>query len=210
MAGIIVLIPLTITYMVLRALYNILRNIFTPLLGSLLQMEKLPHALEVVFVVLLAGVVLYLVGLLSRIIAVKRLIAWGEKILTQIPLIKFFYQTSKQVLESLQLMKKQSMNRVVIVEFPRKGIMSLAFVTGEMKLPGTDEYLVNLFLPTTPNPTTGFFFMAPPDQVWDVNISMEEAMKMIVSGGIIRPREFEMKPYIPGVVGKRESQDHEI
>ena len=205
MAGIIVMIPLTITYMVLQALYNILRNSFSPFLGSLLQMKKLPHALGVVFVVLLACAFLYLVGLLSRIIAVKRLIVWGEKILTQIPLIRFFYQTSKQVLDSIQLMKNQSLNRVVMVEFPRKGLMSLAFVTGEMKIPGTDEYLVNLFLPTTPNPTTGFFFMAPPDQVWDVNLSMEQAMKMIVSGGIIKPGELEMKSYIPVFQGKRES-----
>jgi len=196
LAGIFVLIPLAITYMALRALYNILLGIFRPVMGMLLFEEEFPQGLEILITILIAGFFLYLVGLLSRMIVIKRLIGFGEKILARIPVVKFLYLTSKQVLDSIRLMKKRSLNKVVVVEYPRKGIKCLAFVTGEMRFnEGEERDIVNIFLPSTPNPTTGFFLMLPREQVWDVNITMEQATKMLISGGMLIPETFKLSPY---------------
>jgi uncharacterized membrane protein len=82
------------------------------------------------------------------------------------------------------------------VEYPRAGIRSFAFVTGKMLIKGEkEEELVNIFIPSTPNPTTGYFLMLPPDQVWDVNISMEEASKIIISGGLLSTTDLKIFPY---------------
>ena len=193
-AGIFVIIPLAVTYVILRSLINILLDFFRPL-STQIFLTPLPPFVESVLALLLALLILYLIGLLSRALVVRRIISFGEAILARIPLVKFFYLTSKQVLEAMALMKKRSLNKVVVVDYPRKGIKCLAFVTGEMPRKKEGEYLVNIFLPSTPNPTTGFFLMLPPEQVWDVNLTLEQATKMLISGGILVPKEFELKPY---------------
>jgi len=196
LAGILVIIPIMVTYIVIHGLVKILRDLFNPIFISVFSNQMHP-LLESLFSLLVVVLGLYLIGVLSANFAVKRLISFGEKILSKIPIIKFFYLTSKQVIESLALMKKRAMNKVVVIEYPRRGIRCLAFVTGEMRIEGEEGYFVNIFLPSTPNPTTGFYLMLPPDQVWDVNLTLEEATKMLISGGILVPKDIHLRPYKP-------------
>lgn len=193
-AGIFVTVPLAVTYVVMRALFDIVRNFFSPLLKFLVITKYSPF-LEAVITFLLAAGIVYLIGFLSKIIFVARLIALGERMVSRIPVVRYFYITTKQIMDSIALMKASNINKVVVVEYPRKGMLAMAFVTGVMRQPGKED-LINIFVPSTPNPTTGFFIMLPPEQVWDVNLTIEQGTKIIISGGIICPSEIELKPYI--------------
>jgi uncharacterized membrane protein len=193
-AGIFVTVPLAVTYVVMRALFDIVRNFFSPFLKLLVIAQYSPF-LEAVITFLLAAGIFYLIGFLSKIIFVARLIALGERMVSRIPVVRYFYITTKQIMDSIALMKASNINKVVVVEYPRKGMLAMAFVTGVMRQPGKED-LINIFVPSTPNPTTGFFIMLPPEQVCDVNLTIEQGTKIIISGGIICPSEIELKPYI--------------
>jgi len=193
-AGIFVMVPLAVTYVVLRGLFDIVHNFFSPLLKLLVIAQYSPF-LEAVITFFLAAGIVYLIGFLSKIIFVARLIALGERMVSRIPVVKYFYITTKQIMDSIALMKSSNINKVVIVEYPRKGMLAMAFVTGVMRQPGKED-LINIFVPSTPNPTTGFFIMLPPEQIWDVNLTIEQGTKIIISGGIICPSEIELKPYV--------------
>jgi len=193
-AGIFVTVPLAVTYVVLRGLFDIVRNFFSPLLKFLVITQYSPF-LEAVITFFLAAGIVYLIGFLSKIIFVARLIALGERMVSRIPVVKYFYITTKQIMDSIALMKLSNINKVVILEYPRKGILAMAFVTGVMRQPGKED-LVNIFVPSTPNPTTGFYLLVSPEQIWDVNLTIEQGTKMIISGGILSPGEIELKPYV--------------
>lgn len=195
-AGIFVLVPLAVTYVVIRSLFNIVRKFFKPLVVPFIFRDISPAA-EAIIGFLLAALILYLIGLLSKVIFVARIIRWGEKMLTKIPVIKFFYLTTRQVMDSIALMQKSSMHKVVMIEYPRKGIFALAYVVGLLRRKDSDDPYINVFLPSTPNPTTGFFLMLTPDEVWDINLSMEQATKIIISGGMLTPDEcVELRPFV--------------
>lgn len=190
--GIFVITPLGLTFVVLRAISNILMKTFNPVLNQL----ALPPYLDFIIALFLAFLILYLVGLFSKLYFVAKIIAYGERLLAKIPVVKFLYLTSKQVMDSLAIMQKKSLNKVVVVEYPRKGIRCLAFVTGETRRSEPEgEFFVNIFLPSTPNPTTGFFLMLLPEEVWDVNLTLEQATKMLISGGMLVPPEIKLWPY---------------
>ncbi|MBN1901262.1 DUF502 domain-containing protein [Candidatus Sumerlaeota bacterium] len=204
LTGVILLIPITVTYIGLKTLFTFLVHIFNPMVEFLFQEITLPPSVEFAIALFMTVFVLYLVGFFSRLIAVKRLISWGENILTRIPVARFIYLTTKQVLDAMRLMKERSLNKVVLVEYPREGIRSFAFVTGKMKIKGEQgKELVNIFIPSTPNPTTGYFLMLPADQVWDVDISIEEVSKIIISGGLLSTDELRIFPYKPPVDGEK-------
>jgi len=195
-AGVFVLVPLAVTYVVMRSLMDIVSGFFKPLVVPFLFKEISPAA-EFFIGILLAGLILYLIGLLSKFLFVARIIRWGENLLTKIPGIKFFYLTTRQVMDSIALMQKSAMHKVVIIEYPRKGMFALAYVVGLLRRKDNSEPFINVFVPSTPNPTTGFFLMLTPDQVWDINLTIEQATKIVISGGMLTPDEcVEMRPFV--------------
>lgn len=131
-----------------------------------------------------------LIGLMARNIAGKWLLDLGERVLQAIPLAGSVYKTLKQLLETLLKDSGNKFRRVVLVEYPRRGIWALAFVTGTLdseiqaQMP---QGMLNLFIPTTPNPTTGWYAVVPEKDVVDLAMSIEDAFKVIVSGGIVNP-----------------------
>jgi len=155
---------------------------------------------------------LYLFGLITSRAAVKRLIGLGERLVVQIPFVKFFYKTTKQIVDTLAMSSKEALKKVVVVDFFRTGMKTIAFVTGETPVTGRSEPLVNLFVPTTPNPTSGYLVLLPPEEVWETDLTMEQAMSVIVSGGILPPERITLFPYrrqsapasAPGPEGARE------
>jgi uncharacterized membrane protein len=131
-----------------------------------------------------------LAGLLTRNIAGRKLIALGERIVKKIPLVRNIYLPIKQMFEAIFIEKSDSFKRVVLLEYPRKGTYTIGLVTGvtQGEIQGKNEKkLINVFVPTTPNPTSGFYIVVPEDDLFELKMSVQEAFKLIVSGGVIVP-----------------------
>ena len=130
------------------------------------------------------------IGLMARNIVGRWLLDFGEQLLQAIPLAGSVYKTLKQILETLLRDSKNRFSRVVMLEYPRKGIWTIGFVTGAVstKLQShLPEKMISVFIPTTPNPTSGWYAMVPEEETIDLAISIEDAFKVLISGGIVNP-----------------------
>lgn len=152
----------------------------------------LPFSLPGLGFVLMLGL-LVLVGRLTASYVGHSLMRMGDAILRQVPVVRSIYGTLKQIFETVLSSSSRSFREVVLVEYPRRGLWSIAFVTGstggEIGRRMEDE-LVNVFLPTTPNPTSGYLLFVPRRDVIHLDMSVEDAMKLVVSGGIVVPENF--------------------
>jgi uncharacterized membrane protein len=133
---------------------------------------------------------LTLVGMLTAGFAGRSLIRLGERLLSRMPVVRSVYATLKQIFETVLAESSRSFREVVLVEYPRRGLAAIAFVTGptagEIQDKSDDE-LVNVFLPTTPNPTSGFLLFVPKRDLIPLEMSIEDGMKLVISGGIVGP-----------------------
>ena len=197
-AGLLVVIPLATTIwlstIVSRFVLAFLTSIpkqFNPFitLNPLLQ-DLINLALGLT--VPLLGILL--IGLMARNIVGRWLLEFGEGTLTRIPLAGSVYKTLKQLLETVLRDNSTRFRRVVLVEYPREGLFSVGFVTGEVGpslQSDLDQPLLSVFIPTAPNPTTGWYTLVPEGSVRELNISVEEAFRTIISAGIVIPDERE-------------------
>jgi uncharacterized membrane protein len=142
-----------------------------------------------------------IIGLMARNIVGRWLLDFGEQFLQAIPLAGSVYKTLKQILETLLRDSKTRFRRVVMVEYPRAGVWTLGFVTGKVssqlqsRLPNTK--MISVFIPTTPNPTSGWYAIVAESEAIDVDISIEDAFKVLISGGIVSPEEASMPILLP-------------
>lgn len=161
---------------------------------SEMWVSKSIHLVEFLVVVLALIFVVSLAGLVTRIRLVKWVLGIGERIFQKIPLIGVVYSALKQLLMSI-FSGKGNFSRVVIVEFPRPGIWSLGFLSREtdhhISRSVTEEKLYTVFVPTTPNVTTGFLLLVPETELRFVDLSVEDAFKVILSGGLAQPEGSE-------------------
>ena len=127
---------------------------------------------------------IYAIGFIVSNVLGKRIYGFFEKILQKIPLVSYIYTTIKQITDTLTLSQKQTFKKVVYIEYPKKDIWTIALVTGESK-DHSGEMYYHLFVPTTPNPTSGVFIIVPKKDAIHPNISVESGLRTIVSGGII-------------------------
>ena len=135
-----------------------------------------------------------LIGLMARNVVGRWLLEFGEGTLSRIPLAGSVYKTLKQLLDTFLRDNSSRFRRVVLVEYPREGLFSVGFVTGLVGpslQPELDEPLLSVFIPTAPNPTTGWYTLVPEASVKDLNISVEDAFRTIISAGIVNPDERE-------------------
>ena len=140
-----------------------------------------------------------LIGLMARNIVGRWLLDFGEQLLQAIPLAGSVYKTLKQILETLLGDSKTKFRRVVIVEYPRKGVWTMGFVTGKVSptlQSHLEEEMISVFIPTTPNPTSGWYAIVPQKEAIDIDISIEDAFKVLISGGIVSPENPAIKPTI--------------
>ncbi len=184
--GLLVLLPLVMTVYLIWYLFIFLDNLSSPIFTYLLGRD-IP-GIGVMFAI---GVI-FIVGLLTTNILGKKIIDLGEYILLKIPLFRNIYLSIKRILDGIFTTNNASFKKAVMFEYPRKGIYQIGFLTKESsnlfeKITG--EKMYNVFLPTTPNPTSGMFIMVPIKEVYELNISVEEALKLIISGGILSPAE---------------------
>jgi uncharacterized membrane protein len=128
------------------------------------------------------------VGAFSRNLIGRHVLRWGESLIARIPMASWIYNAVKQIMETLTTVKKGQFSRVVMIEYPRQGIYSLAFVTGEAVgeiQEKTRGIVLNVFVPTTPNPTSGFYLMVPAKDATPLDMTIEEAFRLIMSGGLL-------------------------
>jgi len=140
----------------------------------------------------LSIMVVFVIGAFVANVIGRKLLNLGENILEKIPLLRWFYFSTKQVLEAIFVKGEDSFRRVVLVQYPRKGLYSIGFVTGESagdlaeKVPGRS---FTVFIPTTPNPTSGFLYVIPEEETVPLDWGVDEAFRMIISAGVILPKE---------------------
>ena len=182
--GLFVVVPIGITIFILKFLFNFADGILGSYLDSLLALlfDKQSH---IPGLGMLTGfIVIYLSGLLAANVMGTRIIKWWDNLLGRIPLVNSIYNSSKQL---TQVFKegKSSYRRAVFVEWPRTGVRAVGFVTAEVVRDG--EKLVVVYVPTMPNPTSGFALFFPESQVHDSGMTVEGAVKFVVSGGAVVP-----------------------
>jgi len=131
-------------------------------------------------------VFLYLIGTIGQFVVGKRLLKAGEALLLRIPLARTIYTATKQVAEAISLPNRSALKSVVMVDFYKPGFKAIGFLTGYIEDSAGKEFC-KVMIPTTPNPTTGFFLLIPRDEVTETTITIEDAFKMIISGGIVSP-----------------------
>jgi len=207
-AGMIAIIPIWITVLAIRAIVNLISNTFNLLPSALQPRTYFPYfGVELVIALFL----IFLVGFIANNFFGKTIIKLGETILAKIPIVKTVYQSVKHLTTGIVSDKKifsrsvliefpikgvyciggivsdkKIFSRSVLIEFPIKGVYCIGFVTGEESqlLPSRGQMkMLKIFVPTTPNPTTGFFCLAPEEEVKPLHLSVDEAFKMIMSVG---------------------------
>lgn len=142
--------------------------------------------------ILVVVLVVFLIGLLVKNYVGSRIVEFGERIVYQIPLVRPIYSAVKQLLVAIFSQTGDGFERVVLIEYPRKGIYALGFVTGVARgevQEVTEQRVLNVFLPTTPNPTSGFYLLVPDSDIIPLKISVEDAFKLIISGGLVSSQE---------------------
>lgn len=181
-AGLFVLIPLGLTIFILKFLFSFADGILGPYLDSLYTAITRRTAHFPGLGMLTGAVVIYLTGLLATNVMGTRLLRWWDELLSRIPMVKYIYTSSKQL---TQVFKegKTSYRRAVFVEWPRPGVRAVGFVTAEVEREG--EGLVVVYVPTMPNPTSGFALFFRPEEVLECGMTVEEAVKFVVSGGAV-------------------------
>jgi len=182
LAGLFVVIPVGITIFILKFLFNFADGILGSYLDTLFSLV-FHHDLHIPGLGMLTGaIVVYLAGLLATDVLGNKLLEVAEDLLSRIPIVKSIYSSSKQLTKVFQE-GKTSYRRAVFVEWPRPGVKAIGFVTAEVERNGT--HMVVVYVPTMPNPTSGFALFFREDEVFDSGMSVEEAIKFVVSGGAV-------------------------
>jgi len=138
---------------------------------------------------LILGVILIIaVGVLARNIAGRTVLQFWDNLVDRIPLARILHSSVKQLLQAFFFQNSDAFQRVALVEYPRRGIYVLGFITGESKgevQEKTSEKMINVFIPTTPNPTSGFYILVPEEDLTVLDMSVEDAFKLLISGGLV-------------------------
>ena len=210
LTGVIVAAPISITVFLVWQFLSFLDTHVAGLLPARYNPETyLPFSLPGLGLLIMLAF-LTLVGMLTAGLAGRTLVRMGERLLSRMPVIRSVYGTLKQIFETILAQKSRSFREVVLVEYPRRGLGAIGFVTGptrgEVQARSEDE-LVNVFLPTTPNPTSGFLLFVPKRDLIHLDMTIEEGIKLVISGGIVTPsmeQELEQAAALPGAqIGDR-------
>ncbi len=186
LTGIFVTVPIGIVILILVWLFVSIDNILEPVVKAIFG-HKIP-GVGFAFTLLL----IYLIGLFASNFIGKRLIIYSEAVLSKVPVVGQLYSGIKQILESFRGSRNSGFMRVVLVEFPRKGMRTIGFITNE-STDSSGRKLLNVFIPTAPNPTSGFLQIAREEDVIRTDIPVDDALKMVISAGKISPKEIDDK-----------------
>ncbi|MBL24284.1 MAG: hypothetical protein CMM48_10360 [Rhodospirillaceae bacterium] len=195
-AGVLVTMPLAITFAVARWFILFVDSKIVPMIPAAWNPDTYLKE-HVGFEIGLPGlgvvvllIAITLIGALTAGFIGRFVIKTGENLLARMPVIRSVYGSVKQILETVLQQQSQAFRQAVLVEYPRRGIWAVGFITGETEGEVqnlTNEEVTNVFLPTTPNPTSGFLLFVPREDLVVLDMTVEEAVKMVISGGIVTP-----------------------
>ena len=206
LAGLLALIPLFLTGWVLLGLMGLTDRVLG-LIPKIYRPESFIGFPIPGLGLILSLAIIFLIGALITNVIGRGLLAHGERVMKNIPLLRWFYFSTKQLLEAIFVQGQDSFRRAILVEYPRKGIYSIGFVTGEAR-GQLDEHVpgpaYTVFVPTTPNPTSGYLIVVPESEAIPLDWSVDEAFRIIISAGVLVPDQNEVM-----VQGNREAASTE-
>ncbi len=192
-AGLVVILPVALTIVILRFLVVRINRlildpvikIYSPYLNETYLIYLIKGAVLILFIFLIA-----LVGLATKVIVLRRVFSVGERLFFKMPMIGKIYIAIKQISHAFLGKRRGIFKRVILLEYPRAGIYSIGFVTSKSKgevQNKVQKEMVNVFVPTTPNPTSGVFLLVPKEEEIALDISVEDGLKLVISGGVVVP-----------------------
>jgi uncharacterized membrane protein len=206
LTGLLTLLPIWLTWVVVKFVFVLLSDISRPVIGPLLQnlAAASPQALgwvaqpwvQTALALLATLAVILLSGVMARIVIGQRLLRWFEALIRRIPLASTIYGSARQLLDILQT-KPDGTQRVVLVDFPHTEMKSIGFVTKVMREHGTGRELAAVYVPTTPNPTSGYLEIVPVEKITPTDWTVDQAMSFIISGGAVSPDSIPFSPPRP-------------
>ncbi|MDQ3038970.1 MAG: DUF502 domain-containing protein [Pseudomonadota bacterium] len=204
--GLLTLLPLWLTWVVVRFLFVLLSDLSRPVIEPILQglaalnpaaLGWLDDAWMLGAIAMFATVVaILLVGWLTRRVVGQRLLGWFEAVVARIPLANTIYGSARKLLDILQT-KPDGTQRVVLIDFPHAEMKTVGFVTRVMREIGTGRELAAVYVPTTPNPTSGYLEIVPVEKMTPTDWTVDQAMSFIISGGAVAPNTIPFSPPPP-------------
>ncbi|MBN2539302.1 MAG: DUF502 domain-containing protein [Deltaproteobacteria bacterium] len=195
LTGIAAIIPVGVTFYVLYLIIGMM-NKLVRIIPARFHPDQLVSFHIPGLGVIITLILIFIIGLLTKSYLGTKLVSFGERLVGKIPLVRGIYNALKQLVDAVFSDKGQSFKKAVLIEYPRKGLYSIAFVTGvsrgEVQVK-TSQKCVNVFVPTTPNPTSGFYIMVPEGDMISLDMTVEEAFTLIISGGIVSPEDVQQK-----------------
>ena len=201
--GLLTLLPLWVTWLVFKFIFGVLTNAGAPLASGFVALLNLwaPQAaaklneswMTNIMALVLTLVVLYIIGFFANWVIGQRLLHAFDTLLQRIPLVQTIYGGTKKLTTVLQN-KPSGLQRVVLVDFPRRGMKVVGFVTRTMIEDGTGREMAAVYIPTTPNPTGGYLEVVPIDELTPTDWTMDQAMAFIISGGAVAPDTLPASP----------------
>ena len=188
LTGLLVVTPIWGTVLVLKTLFVTVDGILGTVLAKLVTPDYYVPGLGILTLLLL----IFATGLLATNIIGWQIVQWWEEWLQRVPVVRGIYATLKSMMDILSFENRGKYNRVVLIQFPKNGHYCFAFVTGVTQgqvQAIASEPLVNVYVPTSPNPTSGYFLLVPEKEIVPLDMSVEEAMKLIISGGLYQPTQ---------------------
>ena len=188
--GIISLIPLAITYKIIETLFNLISGPGKKIINFIFPDQNMPFTVHITGFIL-TFLFIYVIGFIISNVLGTKVYGLFERILGKIPLVSYIYSTIKQITDTLTLSQKQTFKKVVYIEYPKSDIWTIALVTGESKdKTGTKYY--HLFVPTTPNPTSGFMLYIKQENAIETKLTIDEGLKVVISGGMLGPEKNDL------------------
>lgn len=190
LAGLLVFLPVAITLWFIGWVIDLLDSVLAVMPDALHPNFYLPFAIPKLGALVTLLLILFL-GILTRGVATRRILAAWESVLVQIPVFRGIYSAVQKLVQTF-LGQSQANRQVVMIEYPRAGVYTVGFAMGRAWAHLEEKknaQLVNVFVPTTPNPTSGFYLLVPINEVTVLNMTMEEALKLITSSGLITPED---------------------
>lgn len=206
-AGLLILVPAALTIYVLIGLFRLMDGFFGPLVNRAIRVF-FPEAHVPGLGLLMTLLVVLLLGWLSTKMMGRRLIAAFEGMIHRVPVVRTIYAATQGVLEAVSRDRSDAFTRVVLIEYPKQNIFALGFVTRGARWDAVDPRtrdLLLVFLPTTPNPTSGFLLLVPRSEAITLPITVEEGIRMVISGGILLPEIPELHGRPVGAAGTEEA-----
>ena len=182
LAGLFAIVPLALTFYIIKIIIVFLDQLTAPIMARI-NLE-IPG-----FGLILTLLIIFALGIFVTNVLGRRLFSWGERLISSIPLVKNIYNTLKQITNAFSgATQTENYQRVIYIQYPRKELWTISFVTGE-SVDGSGKEYYHIFVPTTPNPTSGVFIIIPKKDAIEADLTVEEGLKAVISGGLLAPEQ---------------------